>query len=58
MKIKDSHVGRLHEALGIPEGKPIPMNKIHAALNSKKPGMKSMANFARMAKRHWRKLAS
>ena len=47
--IKKSHRGRLHKALGIPEGEPIPAHMLED-----KPGdsehMKEMKRFARNAK--------
>ncbi len=44
--IKPSHKGRLHKALGVPEGQKIPQAKISAALHSKNAHMRSMAQFA------------
>jgi hypothetical protein len=55
--IKPSHKGRLHQALGVPEGSPIPAGKLMSALHSKDPHKRSMGNFARMAKRHWKPLS-
>ena len=51
--IKPSHKGRLHEALGIPEGEPIPVSKLEEAKNSQNPHMRQMANYALMAKSRW-----
>lgn len=50
--IKASHHGRLHRALGIPEGQPIPESRLRAALHSKNPAVRREANFAENA-RHW-----
>lgn len=44
--IKPSHKGRLHKALGIPEGEPIPHDRLMAAKNSDNPAVRRMANFA------------
>jgi len=44
--IKPSHVGKLHRALGIPEGKPIPWAQKVKAANSKNPKMAKMGQFA------------
>ena len=44
--IKESHKGRLHKALDIPEGEPIPREKLLAAKNSSDPSIRRMANFA------------
>lgn len=38
--------GGLHRALGIPEGQPIPENKLEAAKNSSNEHVRHMANFA------------
>ena len=52
--IKPSHKGRLHRALGVPEGKDIPVSKIDAAKNSKNPAVRKEADFAAAA-RKWKK---
>lgn len=44
--IDPSHKGRLHKALGIPEGQPIPLDKLHAASTSLDPEVRKMAQFA------------
>lgn len=44
--VPKSHVGRFHKAVGVPEGKPIPMAKIEKAENSPNPHMRHMAQFA------------
>lgn len=44
--IKPSHKGRLHRALGVPEGQKIPAAKIAKAANSKNPHMAAMGRFA------------
>jgi hypothetical protein len=38
--------GGLHRALKVPEGAPIPKDKLEAAKNSKNPHVKKMAEFA------------
>lgn len=38
--------GGLHRALGVPEGKPIPADKLAAAKKSDNPHIAKMANFA------------
>lgn len=38
--------GGLHRALGVPEGQPIPPEKLAAAKNSKNEHVRHMANFA------------
>lgn len=43
----DVHKGKLHRALGIPEGKPIPQERLEEALNSKDPEIRRMARSAR-----------
>jgi hypothetical protein len=43
---KPGHKGRLHRALGVPEDKPIPKKKLKAALHSKDPHIRHMAQFA------------
>lgn len=54
VSIKPSHKGRLHRALGVPEGKPIPHSKLVAASHSKDPHMRQMANYALNASK-WKK---
>jgi hypothetical protein len=44
--IKPSHRGRLHRALGVPEGEKIPAAKLEAARHSKNVHMREMAQFA------------
>lgn len=48
--IKKSHEGRLHRALGVPAGKPIPAGKLAAAKKSKSADVRKMATFATNAK--------
>jgi hypothetical protein len=48
--IKPSHKGRLHEALGVPQGQKIPAAKLNKAANSKDPHMRQMATYAKNAK--------
>jgi hypothetical protein len=50
--IKPSHKGRLHRALGVPEGQPIPASKIAAAKNSSSSAVRKEATFAQNAS-HW-----
>jgi hypothetical protein len=38
--------GGLHRALGVPQGEPIPLEKLEEAMHSKSPHVRSMANFA------------
>lgn len=45
--IKPSHKGRLHEALGVPEGDKIPKAKITKATHSKSPKIRKEATFAK-----------
>jgi hypothetical protein len=52
--IKPANKGKLHKALGIPEGQTISVGAIHAAMRSKNPHMRKMANFANNA-RKWGK---
>ena len=47
--IQPSHRGRLHAALGVPQGKKIPLAMIAKARRSSNPHMRQMANFARNA---------
>ena len=48
--IKKSHEGRLHKALGVPAGEPIPAAKLAAAKKSSDPAIRKMATFADNAK--------
>ncbi len=48
--IKPSHKGRLHKALGVPQGKPIPEGSLRQALHSSNPHVRQMAQFAVNAK--------
>src|SRR5206468_1606170 len=48
--IKPSHKGRLHEALGVPEGQSIPVRRLMKAKNSKSVSLRKMVNFAINAK--------
>jgi hypothetical protein len=50
IKIKPSHAGRLHKALGVPAGQPIPAAKLAAAKNSTNPATRKQATFAINAK--------
>ncbi len=44
--VKPSHKGRLHKALGIPEGEKIPVRLIQRAMHSTNPHMRAMAQEA------------
>lgn len=50
--IKESHKGRLHAALHVPEGEKIPTEKIDKAVKSESPELRKMANFAKNSA-HW-----
>ncbi len=54
--IKPSHKGLFHEDLGIPEGQPIPLSRIMRSKKDRSPAIRKRANFALMAKRHWKPL--
>lgn len=47
---KPGHKGRLHRALGVPEGKPIPEGKLEKAAHSSSSHMRHMAQFAENVK--------
>ena len=44
--IKPSHKGKLHRALGIPEGQEIPRSRLEEAKHSKDPDIRREATFA------------
>jgi hypothetical protein len=44
---KPGHKGRLHRALGVPEGEKIPREKIEKASHSDNPHLRHMAQFAK-----------
>jgi hypothetical protein len=44
--IKPSHVGRLHQNLGIPQGQKIPLSKLMQAKKSSSPAIRKQATFA------------
>jgi hypothetical protein len=48
------HKGALHRHLGVPEGQPIPADKLAKAKNSGNPHVRSMATLAENMK-HWGK---
>jgi hypothetical protein len=48
---KPGHKGRLHRALHVPEGQPIPAGKLAKALNSSDSHLQHMAQFAKNVKR-------
>jgi hypothetical protein len=52
--IDPAHKGRLHQALGVPQGEKIPAGKLERALSSAKPAVRKEANFAKNAK-GWKK---
>jgi hypothetical protein len=52
--VKPSHKGRLHKALGVPQGETIPIGKIHAAMQSKNGHLRKMAAYAETMS-HWNK---
>lgn len=49
--IKESHEGRLHTSMGIPENKPIPMAKLEAEKESAGSAKKKQIVFAENAKK-------
>lgn len=49
--IKSSHKGRLHDALGVPQGEKIPAAKLAQAKKSEDPHMRQMATYAANAKK-------
>lgn len=54
--IKPSHKGLFHEHMGVKAGEPISAATVMKGLHSKSGKVRSEANFARMAKRHWKPL--
>ena len=48
--INPKHKGELHSDLGVPQGQPIPLSKIHAAEHSANPAVRKRAVFADNAK--------
>lgn len=48
--IKPANKGKLHAALGVPQGQPIPANKLAAAKKSSSPIVRKEATFAANAK--------
>ena len=51
IKIKKSHEGKLHKALGIPRGQKIPLSKEEKAAHSKSPTLRREAQFALNARK-------
>lgn len=51
IRIKPSHKGKLHKALGVPAGKKIPASKIASAKRSSSPALRKEATFAQNAKK-------
>lgn len=49
--IKPANKGKLHRALGVPEGRPIPASKVAAAKASARPALRKEATFAQNAKK-------
>lgn len=54
IRIKKSHKGMLHRALGVPAGNTIPRAKLSEAMKSSNPHMRKMANFAIVSKK-WKR---
>jgi hypothetical protein len=54
IRIKPANRGKLHRALGVPEGDKIPPGKLASALASKSESLRKQAQFAENA-RHWNK---
>lgn len=52
--IKPQNKGKLHRALGVPQGQKIPASKIAAAKNSGSPSLRKQATFAQNAAK-WNK---
>jgi hypothetical protein len=50
INIKPQNVGKLHKALGVTKGTPIPAPKLNKALKSTDPSLKKEAVFAKNAK--------
>lgn len=50
MKAMSGHHGALHRALGVPEDEKIPADKLQAALHSKNPHIRRMAETAQTFK--------
>lgn len=51
IKIKKSHEGKLHKALGVPMGEKIPLGKIEKAAHSSSPSLRKEAQFALNARK-------
>jgi hypothetical protein len=51
IKIKPSNKGKLHKALGVPQGQKIPASKLNAAAHSTDPQLRKEAQFAINAKK-------
>lgn len=54
IEIKKSHQGRLHRALGVPEGRKLALRDLLRAKESDSPTLRKMATFAINARR-WKK---
>lgn len=51
IRIKPSHEGKLHKALGVPAGQKIPVAKLETAAHSKSPALRKQAQFALNARK-------
>ena len=51
IKIKPSHAGRLHRALGVPQDRKLTMAQIEKAEHSRKPSVRKEADFAAAARK-------
>lgn len=49
--VEPSHKGRLHTALGIPQGQKIPLSRLRAAAKSKNLHVRKMAAYAQTMRR-------
>lgn len=49
--IKAANKGKLHSALGVPQGEKIPVSKLEAAKHSKSQAIRKEANFALNARK-------
>ena len=56
MHINPEHEGDFHKDVGRAAGKPITAGDIMKGLDSSKSAVRKRANFARMAKRHFKPL--
>jgi hypothetical protein len=56
MHINPEHKGLFHKKMGIPQDKKVPASAVSKGLQSKDATTRKEANFARMAKRHFKPL--